>query len=148
MQMLLLMAALVFFDLLTKWYVTQKLNVRQSIPVIKNVFHITYIRNPGAAFSLLANQTGFLIAVSVVVTLGLLVFFFRMPVEQKLLRFALALAIAGALGNLIDRLRLGYVVDFLDFRIWPVFNVADMAIFLGVALLALELARTPRGKGF
>ncbi|HZK24815.1 MAG TPA: signal peptidase II [Oscillospiraceae bacterium] len=147
MPTLLLMAVLLLLDQGTKWYVTQKLSVRQSIPVIKNVFHITYIRNPGAAFSILSHRPALLIVIATVVTIGLVVFFYSVPVEQKLLRLALTFAIAGALGNLIDRLRLGYVVDFLDFRVWPIFNVADIAIFMAIGLLVLDLARTPGGKG-
>ncbi|MCR3922593.1 MAG: signal peptidase II [Firmicutes bacterium] len=144
---MLAIAILLLFDQGTKWFITHTMTVRQSIPIIKNVFHITYVRNPGAAFSLLANRTSLLIVVVVIIIIIIMVILYRLPVEDKLLRVALTFLLAGALGNLIDRIRFGYVIDFLDLRVWPVFNVADIAIFIGIGLLLLDVIRTPREKG-
>lgn len=111
----------------------------ESIPVVPPVFYLTYILNPGAAFGLLAHQTSFFIAVTVILATGVLLGYKKLPRERYLLRYGLGLVVGGALGNLIDRLRHGFVVDFLDFRIWPVFNLADMAIVTGACLLVWEL---------
>lgn len=113
----------------------------QSIPVIENIFHITYIHNPGAAFGLFANRTTFFIAVSLVVMAGAIVFYWKRGVRRGIMPVALGLIVGGALGNLVDRIRFGEVVDFLDFRIWPVFNLADSAIVVGAGLLAIVLWR-------
>ena len=123
------------------------MSLNQSIPVITNVFHITYVHNFGAAFGLFAHRTDFFIFVTTVVVLLIFVFLRHLPKEQKLLRAALVLQLGGATGNLIDRVRLGYVIDFFDLRVWPVFNVADIAIVFGVGLLILDLTRNAREKG-
>jgi len=113
----------------------------QSIPILPFVFHLTYIRNPGAAFGLFADQTiFFIIATLFVITLVMLVAR-RIPESRWLLKLSLGLILGGAVGNLLDRLRYGLVVDFLDFRVWPVFNLADSAIVLGACLLVLEVWR-------
>ncbi|MBS4007766.1 MAG: signal peptidase II [Clostridium sp.] len=146
--MLLLIALLIILiDQLTKLLVVNTMSQNESIPVINNIFHITYVHNFGAAFGLLAHRTGFFILVTVVVLLFILTFLRYLPKEQKLLRAALVLQLGGASGNLIDRVRVGYVIDFFDFRVWPVFNVADIAIVFGIGLLILDLARNAREKG-
>lgn len=111
----------------------------QSIPVIENIFHITYIHNPGAAFGLLANRTAFFIVVSLLAIAGAIIFYRKLGVRRGITPVALGLIVGGALGNLADRIRFGEVVDFLDFRIWPVFNLADSAIVVGAGLLAIIL---------
>lgn len=116
-----------------------KLDPFQNVWVINNVFGITYVRNYGAAFGILQSQTLLLIALS------LAVFFIIWANREKLKDYAqvfqvgLGLALGGALGNLVDRIRLGYVVDFLDFQLWPVFNLADIAIVVGVGLIIIGL---------
>lgn len=137
----------IFIDQATKFYVYNHLSLNQSISVIPNVFHITYVRNYGAAFGILAHRTGFFIIITVAVVLFIIGFLRSLPQEYRLMRVALALQLAGAMGNLIDRVRLGFVLDFLDFRIWPVFNVADVAIVLGIGLLLFDMARSSREKG-
>ena len=97
----------------------------ESIPIIKQVFHLTYILNPGAAFGFLAHQTNLFIIVTVGLVLGVLLFYRSLPLERVFMRYGLALVVGGALGNLVDRLRFGKVVDFLIFG--PVFNLADSA---------------------
>jgi len=144
---LLIALLIILIDQLTKLLVVNTMSQNESIPVINNIFHITYVHNFGAAFGLLAHRTGFFILVTVVVLLFILTFLRYLPKEQKLLRAALVLQLGGASGNLIDRVRVGYVIDFFDFRVWPVFNVADIAIVFGIGLLILDLARNAREKG-
>ena len=135
-----------FFDQLTKFWVQKSMLPRDSIPLIPGVFHLTYVQNTGAAFGFLREKTLFFIAVAVLV-LGFIIFLIpRLPRGNLFLRVVFGLLLGGALGNLIDRIRFGYVVDFLDFRIWPVFNIADMAIVVGVCFLVWEIwFRTPEG---
>lgn len=129
-----------------KFVVQRTMELNQSIPVINNFFHLTYVLNPGAAFGILANRTVFFILATLIV-IGFIAYYYRQVPEEKLwLRLALLLLLGGALGNLIDRVRTGYVVDFLDFRIWPVFNIADISISIGVGLLLLDLFFAPDQK--
>ena len=104
----------------------------ESIPVIKGIFHITYVLNPGAAFGLLENQTWFFILAAAAISLAFVWYYPRLRRECGFLHYGCVAMVAGAIGNLIDRIKMGLVVDFLDFRIWPVFNLADIAIVLGV----------------
>jgi signal peptidase II len=114
-----------------------------SIPVLEDFFHITYVKNPGAAFGILQHQTGLFIAIAILVVLAVVYYYPRLPAGCRWLRIGLGLQLGGALGNLLDRMRFGYVIDFFDFRIWPVFNIADMAIVIGVGLLLWEILHMP-----
>ena len=140
-------AAIVLLDQMTKAWIHKMMLLHQSIPVIPGLFNLTYIRNPGAAFGLFASGGGslrsaFFIAVSVIALVVLSLLYTKAPRETWLLRFSLSLVMGGAIGNLIDRIRLGEVVDFLDFYLgsyhWPAFNVADSCITIGIGLLILH----------
>lgn len=144
-------AAGLVVDQLTKLYIARTMNLYESIPVVDGLFNIFYIRNKGAAFSFLSNASWrlpFFIAVSLVAALAILVAFTRLRDDQKLAQVSLAMIFSGAVGNLIDRVRLGEVIDFLDIywklHHWPAFNVADSLICVGVALLALDMLREER----
>ncbi|MEW6623170.1 MAG: signal peptidase II [Bacillota bacterium] len=131
---------ILILDQLTKYIVVINMYPNQTIPVIENVFHITYVRNPGAAFGILQNQILFFILITFAVVLVLIGVYWKVAHRKNLvLTVALALQLGGAIGNLIDRIRYSSVVDFFDFRIWPVFNIADMAIVVGVILFAWQL---------
>jgi signal peptidase II len=147
MVFVVLAAGVFALDQVTKLVVNALMHTGQSIPIINGIFHITYVRNPGAAFGLLAHRTGFFVLATLVVAILILVYYRQLPAGHPCLRAALALQLGGALGNLADRVRLGSVVDFLDFQVWPVFNVADVALVTGVGLLILDLARPAREKG-
>ncbi|MBP2639943.1 MAG: Lipoprotein signal peptidase [Firmicutes bacterium] len=139
MPVLFLAFIVIGIDRLSKYYVETHMSLGMSIPVIRDLFHITYIINPGAAFGILEYQTGFFIVVSVVMIAAAIWYVPRIPARYRLLRFGIGIQAGGAIGNLIDRIRYGGVVDFLDFRIWPVFNVADMAIVGGVGCILVTL---------
>lgn len=139
-------AAGLIADQITKLYIDRSMQLYQSIPVVDNFFHITYLRNRGAAFSFLSHASWrlpFFICVSLVAAIAILVAFGRLRDDQKLAQVSLAMIFSGAVGNLIDRLRLGEVIDFLDAHWyqhhWPAFNVADSLICVGVFLLALDI---------
>jgi signal peptidase II len=133
-------------DQLTKVAVDRSLALHQSIPVIEGFFHLTHVRNTGAAFGFLANAPEgfripfFFIATGIAIG-ALLVFLRRVDTDTPFLLLALSSVLGGALGNLLDRLHYGEVVDFLDFHwrgyYWPAFNVADICITLGVIGLFL-----------
>lgn len=115
-----------------------------GFPVIPGIFHITRVNNTGAAFGMLKGYGAILIVISVLFVVFLLFYLLRRVFSKKapskfLSEAAWSLIIAGAAGNLFDRARYGYVVDFLDFRIWPVFNLADASICIGVFLVAWSL---------
>ena len=116
----------------------------QSLPLLPPVAYLTYVQNTGAAFGLLKGRQGLFIGLSVLVILWVGWELLRNVAMAGLPRVSYALILGGAAGNLIDRLRWGYVVDFLDLRVWPVFNVGDSAITIGVSLLVLKALRSER----
>ena len=134
------------FDQATKVLVDTTFRLYESVPVIPGFFHLTYVRNKGAAFGLLADSAvriPFFISVSIIAMLCIFWYISRVRDDQKLAIVSLSLVFSGALGNLIDRIRLGEVIDFLDVfwrsYHWPAFNVADSAITIGVTLLFIEM---------
>lgn len=139
--------AVVLVDQLTKLEVMQSMQLHQSVPVIRDLFSLTYIRNPGAAFGLLAgSSTAFrtvffgLTSLFALVLLGTILM--RLPDSDWVGQYSIAGILGGAIGNLLDRVRYGEVIDFLDFYVknyhWPAFNVADAAISVGVFFLILH----------
>lgn len=144
MLFILVSVGLLLIDQWSKWLVMKKMLIGQSIPVIDHVFYMTFVRNPGAAFSMLPYKTTFFVIITLAVIIGILVYVSRIPKEKILFKTGLALMLGGAVGNLIDRIRFGSVIDFFDFRVWPVFNVADMGICVGVGILLFEIIRTER----
>ena len=126
---------IVVLDQVVKFLVIHEMFPGMSIPVIQDVFHITFVLNPGAAFGILAHQRSFFIVMGIVIVIlgGLFSPYIRR--QCRIFRCGTALLLGGALGNLIDRVRFGHVIDFFDFRIWPVFNIADIAIVVGVAAI-------------
>jgi signal peptidase II len=135
-----LILAALLLDQGTKWWAETWLSQRSTFPVIPDVFHLTYCRNTGAAFSILRNKQMLLVLVTsgVMVVLGLWLIRLIQKGGPLSLKLSLAMILAGGVGNLIDRVRLNYVIDFLDFRLihFAVFNVADSLIVIGTLLLA------------
>jgi len=135
-------AFIIIVDQLSKFLVSSLMQVGESIVLLENVLHITFARNPGAAFGILPYQTTILVVITVAVVIFIIYFYRLLSAEQRLLRFSLSLLLGGAVGNLIDRLRTGYVVDFIDLEIWPpIFNVADSAIVIGISLFLIAYWR-------
>ncbi|MBQ5846161.1 MAG: signal peptidase II, partial [Selenomonadaceae bacterium] len=118
-------------DQLVKYLVVSTMHLGQSLPVIKGIFHITYVLNPGAAFGMLEHQRWFFIVVALAAVLLGGAFYKKLQQESFLMRSGAGLLLGGAVGNLADRIQSGLVVDFLDFRVWPVYNIADIAICAG-----------------
>lgn len=135
MPIVLIALVVLALDQLVKYYIQTSMFLGMSIPVIDEVFHITYILNPGAAFGILQHQRVFFIFVALVLFAGIMYFYPKIQKENRLLVIATGLMAGGAAGNVVDRVKTGYVVDFIDFRIWPVFNIADVAIVVGVGLV-------------
>lgn len=132
--------ALVGLDWLTKYWIQTSMALNDTIPVIDGIFHITYIHNYGAAFSILQGKQSFLLIVTGIAMAAILGYMVIAQIRKKahsLELWSLTLILAGGIGNFIDRVRLGYVVDFFDFRVWPIFNVADIAVCCGCGLLVL-----------
>jgi signal peptidase II len=149
---------ILFLDQITKLIIVRSLTLGQAIPVVPGLFNIVYVLNPGAAFGFLASlpdgvRNPFFVLISVAAAVLIVAYHARHLRSQVLPSLALGLILGGAVGNLIDRLRYGMVVDFLDFYLqryhWPAFNVADSAISAGVGLMMLDMLlewRRERGK--
>lgn len=140
-------------DQLTKIYIDSSFALYESITVIENFFNITYVRNPGAAFGILSDSSiriPFFISVSTIAAIGILWYLRKVNASDRWQHFALGLIFCGAVGNLIDRIRMGEVIDFLDAHWyqyhWPAFNVADSAICVGVAVMFLCTWQEERQK--
>ena|SRR3989338_11049063 len=129
---------IVALDQLLKYYIRNTLAMGQSIPIIPDFFHITHTVNKGIGFGLLQNTVPFIILVSLMV-ITILIYHFKEFPNKLITNAGFALILGGAIGNLIDRIYFGYVTDFLDFRIWPVFNLADFAVTAGAILLLVWL---------
>jgi len=130
--------ALIGLDWLTKYWIQTSMALNDTIPVIDGIFHITYIHNYGAAFSILEGKQGFLLIVTGIAMAAILGYMVIAQIKKKtnpMELWSLALILSGGIGNFIDRVRFGYVVDFFDFRVWPIFNVADIAVCCGCGLL-------------
>lgn len=130
-----IVGVLIILDQITKFLVSANLQLYQSFPVLKGVFHITLIHNRGAAFGIFKGMLPIFIFLSIVTIFLIILYANRFRHSYYHLRMGLLLLLTGTIGNLMDRLRLGYVIDFIDLRIWPVFNVADIAITIGGAFL-------------
>ena len=139
-----LIVATILLDQLSKWLVQTRLKEMGTYPIIEGVFHFHYLENRGAAFGLLQNQRTFFLMITLVIIAAILWYLIKQPQTSLLLTVALSLIAGGAIGNYIDRLRFGYVIDFIDFQVWPVFNIADSAIVIGQALLIYYILKDHR----
>lgn len=145
-----LLITIIFLDQVTKWFVDRTMPLYRSIPVIDGFFNLTYIRNTGAAFGILAGSGAhfrlpFLVAFSVLAIVFIIIMLRRLPEHETGLISALAFILGGAIGNLIDRFVYGEVIDFLDFYWatyhWPAFNIADSFITIGVTITVYYLIK-------
>ena len=159
----LLALAVLLLDQLSKTLIFHLLFLGQSIPVLGNLFRITYILNPGGAFGTRLGGSSFYLLVSLAAIIFTLIFFLKTQPRQVWIRTGLALVLGGALGNVVDRFRFGQVIDFLDFDFpdltlpplnlglfqlpgyslerWPIFNLADSAITIGAVLIVIHILK-------
>lgn len=139
---------LVAVDQLAKFWASAHLELNNSRPVFKNILHLTLIHNSGAAFGFFKSGTAVFIFISAVAILLILFYAERFGRDYRFARTGLLLILAGTIGNLIDRIRFGYVIDFIDIRVWPVFNFADIFISLGGLLLICHILVFSRNKQY
>ncbi|MEJ8544532.1 signal peptidase II [Brevibacillus borstelensis] len=141
-------AAIIALDQWTKSLVVKHMELGQSIPLIQDVLHLTSHRNTGAAFGILANQRVLFVVITIAVVVGILISLIRIGKSQPRVSLALSMVLGGAIGNFIDRVSTGKVVDFVDVTVinFPIFNVADMAITIGVGLLLLDVLLDSKRK--
>ncbi len=151
--LLIFCGGILLLDQWTKSLVVEKLPLYQRVEVVQGFFNLTHVRNTGGAFGIFGGEKGgvgsMLFVVVSVIAIGAIIFLFvKIRENEKTLALSFSLVLSGAIGNLIDRLRYGEVVDFLDFHLstyhWPAFNVADSAICIGIGLLALQLLKQDR----
>lgn len=138
-----IIAGSVVLDQLTKWLAVIYLSGEPSFPLWKDVFHLTFVKNEGAAFGMLSDHRWVFMIFSTVAIIALAVYLFRFPPKSRFVQITLAMIIGGGIGNMIDRVLLGYVIDFLDFTLinFAVFNVADSFVTVGAFLLIGYLVR-------
>ena len=151
-QYLAVTAAVILLDFWTKWLVVQRIDLHEAVPIIPNFFQLVHVRNTGAAFGIGANTDSRIIPLllnggAIAVFCVVVAYALRSAVTDRMLQTGLHLILGGAIGNLLDRFRFGYVVDFLDVYVrnhhWPAFNVADSAICIGIGLLFLDMKKKP-----
>ena len=137
-MILIITISVLFLDQLTKFLAIKLLQLNTPVALIKNFLYLTLVHNRGAAFGMFKNQLLMFILVSIFAIV--IIFYYLKDKNHSIFAaISLSLILAGAIGNLIDRLRFGFVIDFLDFRVWPVFNLADSAITIAAVLLTWEL---------
>lgn len=136
-------AAVLAADQISKYAVVSAFAPRDPHPIIPGVLDLTYVTNTGGAFGLMPWATPALAAVAGLVAVGLIVYGSKLAAAGRAIEVSSALLLGGAIGNLIDRTRLGHVVDFVDVHFWPVFNVADIGITVGAALFIIAVLRMP-----
>ena len=143
----LVVSFVILSDRLAKVFITQRTQEAQGFPVIPGFFHITRVNNTGAAFGILKDSQNILILISALFILGILAWWSKnshRPLSPMI--FGWSLVLAGAASNLYDRVCYGYVIDFLDFRIWPVFNLADTSICVGIFLVFFDFLSKSRKR--
>ena len=136
--------AVILLDRVTKIFFVGLLSLGESLPVIRNALHMTMVHNTGIAFGLFKNQGIVFIIIPIIAVVLLIfnVFYYRNTKElSRMYICGFSMILGGAIGNLIDRISYGYVIDFIDFRIWPVFNIADSAITIGACIIAVKCLR-------
>lgn len=148
-------AAVVALDQLAKALVDRYMDLHESHTIVEGLARLTYVQNRGAAFGILSDadlpyQSLLFSFISILALGAIAVYAWKLPIASRLPQMALALIMGGAVGNLIDRMRLGYVIDYVDVywgrHHWPAFNVADSAISIGVTLLVLDILKNPQAE--
>lgn len=138
MLFFLIASSIFILDQMIKVIVKNSMCVNQSIPLVDNILHLTFVQNKGAAFGILSNMGWFLIIVGVLVICGIIYFHEKIKYNDSF-QIPLAFLLGGSLGNMYDRISRSYIIDYIDFRVWPVFNLADIMINVGVFLIIVRL---------
>lgn len=133
-----IISSVIFLDQATKFLARKFLQLNNPVPLIKNFFNLTLVHNRGAAFGMFQNQLFMFVLISIF-AIALIICCLRDKKSSFIFKLSLSLILGGAIGNLIDRARFGFVIDFLDLRVWPVFNLADSVISIAAILLSWEL---------
>ncbi len=142
--LILITSLVIVIDRIAKFLIFNNLFEGQSVEVIPKIFHITLVLNTGTVFGLFKDRNQFFIVASFIVIALIVIYAWFGKNRDLVILSALGLILGGAIGNLIDRLTFGYIIDFLDFRIWPVFNIADSSITVGAGALILKLLFSKR----
>ena len=140
--------AIVIIDQIAKFLIKANFQLNQTLPVINNIFHLTYIHNFGAGFGILQQQRWILVFISIIVIGFIFYYLGRINKKERLLQLLIGFVLGGTVGNLIDRIIYGYVTDFLDFRIWPVFNFADSFVTIGAIGLIIYFWKSKKSGFF
>ena len=140
----------VFIDRITKIFFSKLLDEGESVILLKNFFHFTLVHNTGIAFGLFKDQgvVFIIIPIFAIILLAYNIYYYHYTGEQlsRLYIIAFSMILGGAIGNLVDRVYFGYVIDFIDFRIWPVFNIADSCITVGALIIAIKCIPGTKGR--
>ena len=148
-MMIILTVVFLVMDIVSKLVVSNLMNVNDSIAIIKDFFYITYVRNTGAAWSIFSGETWLLVIVSLIIISGIVYYINKNKPKDKFEIFGYSMILGGALGNFIDRIAYGYVIDFIDIYIfgydYPIFNMADGFILIGVVILIIYTWRCNDG---
>lgn len=137
-------------DIVSKVLVSKYIILEKSIKIINDFFYITYVRNTGAAWSMFSSKSILVLLVSSFIILGIILYIYNNRPKNKLEKVAYSMILGGAIGNFVDRIIYGYVIDFIDFKIfgydYPIFNLADSFIVIGVILLVIYTWRCNNGN--
>jgi len=137
-------------DQLSKRWIITHLQFGESwnpVLFLRPLVSLTYVTNTGVAFGLFPGGGGLFVGVAIVAVVGILTYYVRLSLGQWLMELSLGLMLGGAVGNLLDRLTYGHVIDFIDFKVWPVFNIADSSVVIGMTILACYLWRDRERSG-
>lgn len=141
----------ILLDMVSKYIVSRLLIVNESVMIIKNFFNITYVRNTGAAFSIFSGNTFLVMIVSFIIIIGIILYISKNKPSNKIEKISYSLILGGAIGNFIDRIIYGYVRDFIEIDIfgwdYPIFNLADVFVVVGVILLVIATWRGRNDRG-
>ena len=148
--MIILTLIFLIIDIVSKVIVSRYILLDESIKLINNFLYITYVRNTGAAWSMFSSRSVLVLIISSFIILGIILHVYKNKPKKRMEKFAYSLIIGGALGNLINRITYGYVIDFIDIKIfkydYPIFNLADSFIVIGVILLVIYTWRCENGN--
>lgn len=141
----------ILLDMVSKYIVSRLLIVNESVMIIKNFFNITYVRNTGAAFSIFSENTFLVMVISFMIIMGIILYISKNKPSNKIEKISYSLILGGAIGNFIDRIIYGYVRDFIEIDIfgwdYPIFNLADVFVVVGVILLVIATWRGRNDRG-